>query len=175
MNDLSTSLTVLSAMITPAVLILASGSLILATSQRLGRVIERARKLTSELREHAQKQAGNQDDQLLTEERRVLFAQLNRAAKRARFLQYAMTCLYITLSIFVATSVAIAIVAVLGLSYTWIPLAFGIAGIALLFYASLLLIGESRVALSAVDEEMKFALYISQAQVQPTHKSIKQE
>jgi hypothetical protein len=43
MRELSAVLTVLSAMITPAVLILASGSLLLTTSQRLNRAIDRAR------------------------------------------------------------------------------------------------------------------------------------
>lgn len=43
----SKDLAILSAMITPAVLILASSSLILATSQRLSRIMERARRLNA--------------------------------------------------------------------------------------------------------------------------------
>jgi hypothetical protein len=54
MTDLSSALAILSAMITPAVLISACGSLILATSQRLGRVMERARKVAERLRELGQ-------------------------------------------------------------------------------------------------------------------------
>jgi hypothetical protein len=157
MNNLTDSLTILSAMITPAVLILASGSLILTTSQRLGRVIERTRKLTGTLKELAR---DTTDDPLNAEERTVLYAQLNRAAKRAGFLQRAMTCLYLALSLFVSTSVAIAVFDLFDFAYTWVPLAF-IAGISTLFYASLMLISESRIALAAVDEEMRFAVKIS--------------
>jgi hypothetical protein len=73
-----------------------------------------------------------------------------------------MTCLYLALSVFVATSVAIGIVAASGQKYTWVPILLGLAGAGLLFYASLLLIAESRIALAAVDEEMDFALRLGQ-------------
>lgn len=158
MNDLSKALTTLSAMITPAVLIMASGSLILTTSQRLGRVIERTRKVTSQFEELALSQL---DPTFMEEKRAALFDQLGRTTTRARLLQRAMTCLYLTLSAFVATSAAIGIVAISGMEYTWVPILFGIAGVGLLFYASLLLIAESRVALAAVDAEMDFVLRFS--------------
>ncbi|HET7711316.1 MAG TPA: DUF2721 domain-containing protein, partial [Thermoanaerobaculia bacterium] len=44
-QGLTSVLSVLSAMITPAVLILASGSLILTTSNRLTRVVDRVREM----------------------------------------------------------------------------------------------------------------------------------
>ncbi|MBW4605240.1 MAG: DUF2721 domain-containing protein [Calothrix sp. FI2-JRJ7] len=46
MNDLSATLAILSAMIAPAVLISACGSLIIATSQRLNRTIDRVRNIS---------------------------------------------------------------------------------------------------------------------------------
>jgi len=51
MNDLSFPVTVLTAMITPAVLISACGSMILSTSSRLGRVVDRVRPLSEKLEE----------------------------------------------------------------------------------------------------------------------------
>jgi hypothetical protein len=157
MNDLAGALAILSSMITPAVLILACGSLTLATSQRLGRVIERTRRISNQFKELAR----NRTDQAMLEEERVLlFNQLGRATRRARLLQRAMTCLYLALSVFVATSVAIGIVAASGQKYTWVPIPLGLAGAGLLFCASLLLIAESRIALAAVDEEM-ISLYNS--------------
>ena len=51
MNNLSTALAILSAMITPAVLISACGQLIISTSARLGRVIDRTRKVLSRFEE----------------------------------------------------------------------------------------------------------------------------
>ncbi len=158
MNDLSTALAVLSAMITPAVLISACGSLILATSQRLGRVMERTRRVIEQVENLAQ---AADDSDVLHEKQALLFGQLGRTTRRARYLQRTMTCLYLALGIFVATSVAIAVAALSSLAYAWIPITLGIAGVTLLFAASLLLIAESRVALAAVNDEMDWALRIA--------------
>jgi len=51
MDGLSSSLAVLTAMITPAVLISASGTMILSTSTRLGRVVDRVRSLSDRCQE----------------------------------------------------------------------------------------------------------------------------
>jgi len=67
---LSSALTVLSAMITPAVLILACGSLILTTSQRLTRVIDRVRELSKEIEEVAGDTRG---EEFIREKRTMLF------------------------------------------------------------------------------------------------------
>ena len=48
MSDISTPAAVLSAMITPAVLISAAGTLVLSTSNRLSRVVDRIRVLAAE-------------------------------------------------------------------------------------------------------------------------------
>ncbi len=88
----------------------------------------------------------------------MLFQLLGLATRRSRLLQQALTSLYLTLSTFVATSVALGLVALFGVHFTWMPVAFGITGAGLLFYASLLLIAESRIALASVDAEMDFVL-----------------
>lgn len=155
MDNLSMSLAVLSAMITPAVLISACGSLLLTTSQRLSRVIDRTRKIADLL----EALAGDPEGEPLRGERRqLLLEQLGTAAHRARLLQRAISCLYLTLSVFVGTSVAIGIVSVGGYAYTWLPIVLGIAGAAMLFAGSLLLIAETRLALRAVNREMDFVL-----------------
>ncbi|HEX2092041.1 MAG TPA: DUF2721 domain-containing protein [Longimicrobiaceae bacterium] len=153
MNGLSAALAVLSAMITPAVLISACGSLIIATSSRLGRVIDRTRSIAEEFVEVAHDEG---DRELVEEHRTLLFDQLARATRRSRLLQRAMTALYLALSVFVATSVAIGVVGVTGQQYAWIPILLGLGGAGLLFYASLVLILESRITLAAVDDEMDF-------------------
>ncbi|MES1022857.1 DUF2721 domain-containing protein [Gloeocapsa sp. BRSZ] len=165
MNDLASALAILSAMITPAVLITACGSLILTTSQRLGRVIERTRRIS----EQFEKLPQTKDDILVQERQIILLHLLNRATQRSRLLQRALMYLYLTLSIFVATSVAIGIFAVFGQTqlqrYAWIPSLFGMVGTGILFYTSLLLIMESRIAVGAVDDEMDFVLRLSQRHV----------
>jgi hypothetical protein len=56
------------------------------------------------------------------------------------------------------TSLAIGVVAAGGPGYSWMPIVLGIAGAALLFAASVLLLGETRLALRAVNSEMDFVL-----------------
>jgi hypothetical protein len=53
MDALSSALAVLTAMITPAVLISACGTMLLSTSTRLGRVVDRVRSLSDRLEELA--------------------------------------------------------------------------------------------------------------------------
>ena len=160
MNTLSSALAVLSAMITPEVLILACSSLIDATSSRLGRVIDRVRRLTERFEEMA---TGDRTSTPMIDERRTfLFSQLDKATVRARLLQRAMTSLYIGLSSFLATSVAIGINAAASQEYAWIVVVLGFSGVGLLFYASVLLIGESRVALGAINDEMDFVRHLGQ-------------
>jgi hypothetical protein len=155
MNRFSPAVTVLSAMITPVVLILASGQLILTTSQRLSRVVERTRKLMEWIKELMKTNAAETS---IENEVAALFEQLHKNTRRARLLTRSMSVLYITLSIFVATSISIGVVDISKAKYTWIPVALGIVGAGLLFYASVLLIRESRIALSAVNEEMDSAI-----------------
>ena len=60
MEALTSSLAVLTAMITPAVLISASGTMILSTSTRLGRVVDRVRSLSDRLRRLTSEEEGNE-------------------------------------------------------------------------------------------------------------------
>lgn len=146
-------LSILSAMITPVVLILATGQLILTTSQRLARSVERARKLSDQFEELAKKE---QETTTVTEKKKFLFQLLLRAASRSKKLQQAMSLLYVALSLFVATSVAIGLLQALELEAFWIPVVLGFAGATLLLYATILLILETRIALGAVDTEMDY-------------------
>lgn len=140
-------------MITPAVLILASSSLIVATSARLGRVVDRTRSLSERFAELA---GDDSHAELVEDERTVLFDQLDKATRRARLLQRAMTRLYLGLSVFLGTSVAIGIDAASPQDLAWLLVGLGIVGVGLLFWASVLLIVESRLALTAIDAEMDF-------------------
>ncbi|MBA3441070.1 MAG: DUF2721 domain-containing protein [Pyrinomonadaceae bacterium] len=159
MNALSSSLAVLTAMITPAVLMSACGTLILSTTTRLGRVVDRVRSLSDRFEELAR---DNEGLELLEERRAVIFYQLDKLTSRARLLQRSMTVFYLALGIFVSTSVAIGIVALSGTQYHWIPVVFGLLGACLLFYGSALLIIEARLALMSVTSEMDFLWRLGQ-------------
>lgn len=158
-TTLNASLAVLSAMITPAVLISACGSVLLSTSTRLGRVVDRVRVLSDKMEELAH--AEESDLELVTERRRVVFVQLDKLTSRARLLQRTMTIIYLALAIFVATSVAIGVVAVTDVAYSFVPVIFGLFGAALLSYASVLLIFETRLARQTIRAEMDFIWYFT--------------
>ena len=153
MDPMSSAVAVLTAMITPAVLISACGSMILSTSSRLGRVVDRVRALSDKLEELALKRAED------TKERQgVIFAQLDKLTSRARILQRSMVAFYLATGMFVATSVAIGVVAVIPSSphYNLVPVIVGLGGACFLFYGSMLLIFEARLALSTIHAEMDF-------------------
>lgn len=147
------AIAVLTAMITPAVLISACGSMILSTSSRLGRVVDRVRSLSDRLENMADEKRGPSQ----VERHASIFQQLDKLTSRARILQRCMVTFYLSLGMFVATSVAIGIVPFTGKqSYNMIPVGLGLAGACFLFYGSVLLILEARLALSTIHGEMDF-------------------
>src|SRR6187431_1007678 len=145
MEGLTASLGVLTAMITPAVLISASGTMILSSSVRLGRVVDRVRTLSDRLLEISRE---GYEEEFLEERRAMLFDQLDKLTSRSRLLQRGLTSFYVAVAIFVATSVSVGLVAVTGTRYSWVPIVMGLLGACLLFYGSMLLIFEARLALS---------------------------
>ena len=152
------ALAVLTAMITPAVLISACGALIFSTGTRLGRVIDRVRFLVSKFEELAR---NPQADDMADERRNLLFSQLDRQTLRARLIQRSMVAFYSALGVFVATSVAIAVLNSIARNYTWIAVGLGLVGAMFMLYGSVLLIIESRLALAAVFSEMDFVAKVS--------------
>jgi hypothetical protein len=152
MTNFSDAISVLSAMITPAVLISACGSLILATSDRLSKAVMRTREISHSIIPRAEEHRSEARE----EERRMLFTQLDFVTTRSRLLQRALSRLYAALGFFVGTSVTIGLVAITSSAFTIVPVTMGLCGAGLLLYASFLLIKESRFALAAVNEEMDF-------------------
>jgi Protein of unknown function (DUF2721) len=158
MDGLSSSLTVLTAMITPAVLISASGTMILSTSTRLGRVVDRVRSLSDRLQQISN---GDPETEFFEEQRAMLFDQLDKLTSRSRLLQRALTTFYLAVGVFVATSVAIGVMSFSGPRAGWVPVALGLIGALFLFYGSMLLVFEARLALSTTHAEMDFIWRIS--------------
>lgn len=155
MTEILPTLGILSSMITPAVLILATGSLIMTTSQRLGRVIERVRRLAHEfmqIEKGADKASENET------KRRILYDLLKKSARRSKLLTRAMTLLYISIGLFVATSLSIGVVAITHLRYTWIPTATGMLGAVTLFISSAILIIEARLTYSVIASEVEYVI-----------------
>ena len=170
--DATSAIAVLTAMITPAVLISACGSMILSTSTRLGRVVDRVRGLSDRL--EVMNEEGNSASDF-TQRQALIFQQLDKLTSRARILQRTMVVFYLSLGSFVATSVAIGIVGFArNQNYNIIPVALGIIGACFLFYGSMLLIFEARLALSTIHHEMDFiwqrSKQVAPAQIVEQHK-----
>lgn len=147
------ALAVLTAMITPAVLISACGALIFSTATRLGRVIDRVRYLSTRFEELAKNPAA---DDMASERLALLHAQLERQTTRARLIQRSLVAFYSSLGVFVATSVAIAVLNAVARNYLWTAVMLGLLGGVFMLYGSVLLIVESRMALAAIVSEIEF-------------------
>lgn len=140
-------------MITPAVLISACAALIFSTSTRLARIVDRVRVLSGELEVLFTGEVTK-----LAEERRVEYErQLAVHTKRGRLIQRSLTSFYVSLALFVAATVSISITALARIAL-WLPSVLGVAGTLALFYGSMLLIAETRLALLSVTSEMEFVL-----------------
>lgn len=153
-NNLNATIEFLTAMITPALLISATGSLVLSTSTRLGRVVDRARALEVRLGELIYVE--HEDEVPLYEKRlEVIMDLLDKVTSRSRILQRAMGAFYYGLGFFILTSVTIALAGILNI-YKWMPIPVGIVGIMFLFYGSLLMLKETRMATATINAEMDF-------------------
>jgi hypothetical protein len=156
LTTLAPTLGVLTAMITPAILILAAGTLITSTSNRLGRVVDRVRVLSDSFEAL---ESGDPKAAFVEERRRHIFDQLDKLTSRARLLQLSMTSYYLSLAAFVATSVIIGLLAFVTpdrLLSPYVPVVAALAGMFFLFTSSILLIYEARLATTAVIDEMGF-------------------
>lgn len=153
-HALSSTIEFLTAMVTPTLLISATGSLVLSTSARLGRVVDRTRELEKRLSELIV--VDDKNEVPLYELRlETIVRLLDKVTSRARLLQRAMGTFYYGLGFFILTSVTIAIAAFFS-TYRWIPIPIGIVGIFCLFWGSLLMLREARMATATVNAEMDF-------------------
>jgi len=169
-DSLSSTIEFLTAMVTPTLLISATGSLVLSTSTRLGRVVDRVRSLEVRLGEmiYAEDKAAIP----LYEQRvEVIVGLIDKVTSRSRILQKAMAAFYYGLMFFILTSVTIAVAALFGI-YRWLPIPFGVVGIMYLFYGSLLMLRETRMANATINAEMDFTWELAR-KVAPKEVAIK--
>lgn len=169
-DALSSTIEFLTAMVTPALLISATGSLVLSTSTRLGRVVDRVRQLEERLSELIY--AENKEEVPLYDKRvEVIVDLLDKVTSRSRILQRAMETFYYGLGMFVLTSVTIAVAAIFN-TYRWVPIPMGIIGIMFLFWGSMLMVRETRMATATVNAEMDFTWELAR-QVAPREVVVK--
>jgi hypothetical protein len=150
--DQATAADILGAMITPAVLISASGTLTLSTTNRLGRVVDRVR----ELQEVAEGMTPDAADPEAAEKRALISDQLGWLTLRIRLLQTAVTSLYVAIGLLVSTSIAIGLSASSGWRLMWVPVALGLCGASSLFVGAVLLVREARMAVRSTLVEVEY-------------------
>ena len=142
------ALSIISAMITPAILILASGSLVASTLTRLGRIVDRARTLTDRLVEY--RATGNAEGiHVLTEILRIY-------RRRSAFVARALSAYYAAIGFFIVTSLVIALTDLVRTSIAWVAVALTVAGVILLLLGTLALVVETNLASGMLGRELDF-------------------
>ena len=143
----------LSAMITPALFLTANGSLIISTSNRMSRVVDRVRVL---LEVNDKLCRGTTDLDFVAERRAHTMDQIRHLEWRSDQVRNALTLLYVALTTFVGTSLTLAIDALFNNALPAVPTTLAILGVCLMLAASVNLIREARYALRSNREEIQF-------------------
>ena len=144
---------ILTAMITPAIFLTANASLIISTSNRMSRVVDRIRVL-NDLLDNIGRGATTHDYVVLRVEH--IRDQLRRLEWRNDRIRYALTTLYIAFTTFVGTSLALAVEAMVGNRLIALPVVLAVAGVGLLLFASVNLAMEALEALRTNRLEIRF-------------------
>lgn len=146
------ALTFLTALITPAIVLLACANLITGCHMRLSRVMDRVRTLTQMAEDI---RLGKSTDHP-TERRREIGTEFQYYERRGKMILIALSLLYGTVGFFVATSIAVAVDLLLDTQVAFVPVGLAIVGIFLFLIASLLLLLENRLAFQTMQREIEF-------------------
>ena len=161
--NLHSALRVLSALIAPAILILACSGLVGATSTLLANVIERTRDIAAAMSElGGECRPGDRQDELA-----LLVEDVARATRRSRLLQRALSSLFFAIVMLVLSSVFFGVVAVWLPHSAWAPVLLTLIGVGLLLYACVILALDSWVGVKAVDVEMRLIRGALNAEAKP--------
>lgn len=146
---------ILSGMITPAVFVSACASLIFSTANRLGRIFDRVNLLKSEVEMILDGKKNFQNERLV-----YMRHQLAVQKKRAVLIQRSMAFLYLATSLFIISSLTLAFTLAFAKDQSWLPTLVAIIGGICLFFASALLIYESRYNLTFINRQIEFTEFL---------------
>jgi Protein of unknown function (DUF2721) len=144
----------LTAMITPAIFLTANASLIISTSNRMARVVDRIRVLNELVDKMGR---GATDFDYTAERLEHLRDQLCRLEWRNDRIRYALTTLYISFTTFLGTSLILAVDALLSNRLIALPIGLAVAGVGLLLFSSINLALEALQALQTNRLEIRFS------------------
>ena len=143
----------LSAMITPAIFLTANASLIISTSNRMARVVDRIRVLDDLV---DKLDLGKTELDYTAERLEHVQDQLRRLERRNERIRFALVALYLAFTSFVGTSLVLAFDALLQNRLIALPIALAVIGVMLLLVASINLVLEALEALRTNRLEIQF-------------------
>jgi hypothetical protein len=150
LGSASAAVATIAAMITPALLLLGSASLVASALVRMARVVDRARVLATIAHEQTFDRTGVTKPQLR--------AWLQSHAKRACYAERSITVLYAAIVVFIATCLSIGLDRFAGDSLSWLPVALAVAGILLLLTGGAYMVAESSLSGEQIRAEIQHAL-----------------
>jgi hypothetical protein len=143
----------LSAMITPAIFLTANGSLIISTSNRMSRIVDRIRVL-NDLGDRLGRGATDHD---FTRQRlNHVQDQLGRLLWRSDRIRYALTALYLAFGAFAGTSLTLAFDTWTGNRLVALPTMLAVLGVGLMLFACANMVREAFAALQSNRQEIRF-------------------
>ncbi|HEY0801366.1 MAG TPA: DUF2721 domain-containing protein [Steroidobacteraceae bacterium] len=137
-------------MITPALLILGSASLVASALMRMARVVDRARILAAVAHEGTWDKLGVTPDELR--------GWLESHAKRARQAGRSIALLYAAIVVFIATCLSIAADRATGDSLVWLPAVLAVVGTVFMLSGGAWMVMESRSSSEQINQEIRKAL-----------------
>lgn len=140
MSGFSPAQALIAAMITPALLIMASASLIATALVRLGRVVDRVRKLS----EHR--------------DANVAARELRRHRRRALLAEYAVSLYFLAVLCFVVDGFAIAVDHLAADNLTWLPVLVTTFGMCLIVAGSAVMLAECQLSARQIRDEITMLL-----------------
>ncbi len=146
----SAAVATIAAMITPALLLLGSASLVASALVRMARVVDRARTLIAAAHEGVPERLGVGPAEL-----RVW---LQSHERRARLASRSIALLYAAIVLFIATCLSIAADRALGGALAALPVALAITGTLLLLAGGTYMLAESRLSGAQISAEIRQAL-----------------
>ena len=144
---------ILNAMLSPALFMTATGSLLLSANNRLARVVDRLRVLT-ELGDQLVRGVSplNRPEERLQHVRGMLHLQ----QRRARIILATVTLLYSAFGTFVGTSLGIAVNVLTDHILPAIPIVLAVIGVSLLLAATIGMLYEARLGVRALKRDVDF-------------------
>ena len=143
------AISVIAAMITPALLIVAAASLVASALVRMARIVDRVRVLAASMQEGSRERAAATPD--------LLRSWLNRHEARARYAESSIALLYAAIVAFTLTCLSIALDRAVGGALAWLPVLLAIAGTLLLLAGGASLVAESRFSWEQIRDEIRHA------------------